>query len=347
MAEDPSQTQEPDPSVQSLTKVHMDPRQQGMAPMSFLAFDREEPCLCDVFLPVVDPSSKAVKMKLICPKGQAFKPTWWDHFQKAGLRSVCVRNDDVSVLLEAMKERAQGLMTDPQTPPAKKAAVIKEMASMTVRVLFSASERDQGNTEAACDLAKRTVAIFLKEEGVLGNVAQVLVASRNLYDHSINVSLLSMVLGRRLGLDKGRLQSLGMGALLHDVGMAKVPPEILNKPGELTEEELAEVKKHPRQGHQLLSLAKNMPYDALNIVLNHHERWDGQGYPTGLSGENIPMLARLVKVVDTYDAMTSPRPYREAMAPPEAAVTLLNEAGVSLDHELTVEFIKMHREAFS
>jgi HD-GYP domain-containing protein (c-di-GMP phosphodiesterase class II) len=220
------------------------------------------------------------------------------------------------------------------------------MASMTVRVLFSASERDQGNTEAACDLAKRTVAIFLKEEGVLGNMAQVLVASRDLYDHSINVSLLSMVLGRRLGLDKSRLQSLGMGALLHDVGMAKVPPEILNKPQELTEEELAEVKKHPRKGHQLLSLAKNMPYDALNIVLNHHERWDGQGYPTGLRGENIPMLARLVRVVDTYDAMTSPRPYREAMAPPEAAVTLLNEAGTSLDHELAVEFIKMHREAF-
>jgi HD-GYP domain-containing protein (c-di-GMP phosphodiesterase class II) len=178
-------------------------------------------------------------------------------------------------------------------------------------------------------------------------VAQVLVASRDLYDHSINVSLLSMVLGRRLKLDKGRLQSLGMGALLHDVGMSKVPPEILNKTEELTEEDREQIKRHPREGHQLLSLAKNMPYDALSIVLNHHERWDGKGYPSGLRGENIPMLARLVKVVDTYDAMTSPRPYREAMAPTEAAVTLINEAGTNLDHEMVVEFIKMHREAFS
>jgi HD-GYP domain-containing protein (c-di-GMP phosphodiesterase class II) len=346
MTEDPNQTHALDPTEQSLTKVQMDPRQQGMAPMSFLAFDREEPCLCDVFLPVVDPKTKKVRMKLICSKGQAFQPSWWDHFSKAGLRSVCVRNQDVATLLEATKERAQKLMSDRKTPPEEKAAIIKEMASMTVRVLFTASERDQESTEAACSLAKRTVSVFLQEEGVLGNVAQVLVASRNLYDHSINVSLMSMVLGRRIKLDKSRLQSLGMGALLHDVGMAKVPAEILNKVEELTEEERAQISKHPRLGHQLLSLAKNMPYDALNIVLNHHERWDGQGYPNGLQGENIPLLARLVKVVDTYDAMTSPRPYREAMAPTEAAVTLLNEAGTSLDHDLAVEFIKMHREAF-
>ncbi|MBU2613937.1 HD domain-containing protein, partial [Patescibacteria group bacterium] len=275
MTKDPTQTEGLDPTSQTIAKVNLDSRQQGMAPMSFLAFSREEPALCDVFLPVVDPKTKAVEMKLICPKGQAFKPSWWDHFTKAGLRSVCVRNDDVGLLLEAMKERAQDLVGDPAKPASEKAAIIKEMASMTVRVLFAATERDPKSTEAACGLAKQTVAMFLQEEGVLGNISKVLVSSRTLYDHSINVCLMSMVLGRRLGLDKSRLQSLGMGALLHDIGMAKVPAEILNKTDELTEEELDQIKKHPRQGHQLLSLAKNMPYDALNIVLNHHERYDG------------------------------------------------------------------------
>jgi HD-GYP domain-containing protein (c-di-GMP phosphodiesterase class II) len=346
MTEEPIQQEGVDPTGQAITKVRMDPRQQGMAPMSFLAFSREEPCLCDVFLPVVDPKTKAVTMKLVCAKGEVFKPNLWDHFAKAGLRSVCVHNNDVAVLLEAMKKRAQELMSDSTAPASEKAAVIKEMASMTVRVLFSATERDPKNTEAACGLAKRTVAMFLQEEGVLGNLAQVLVSSASLYDHSINVSLMSMVLGRRLGLDKGRLQSLGMGALLHDLGMAQISPEILNKTSELTKEEKVEIERHPRLGHQALSLAKNMPYDALNIVLNHHERYDGKGYPTGLAGSNIPMLARLVRVVDVYDAMTSPRPYREALAPTEAAVTLLNEAGSNLDHDMAVEFIRMHREAF-
>ncbi len=346
MTNDPTQKDNLDPTGQTIGKVNIDPGQQGMAPMSFLAFSREDPSLCDVFLPVVDPKTRAVDMKLICPKGQAFKPSWWDHFSKAGVKSVCVRNEDVGILLEAMKERAQDLVSDSETPASEKTAIIKEMAAMTVRVMFTATEREQKNTEAACGMAKNTVAMFLQEEGVLGNVSKVLVSSRTLYDHSINVCLMSMVLGRRVGLDKGRVQSLGMGALLHDVGMAQIPPEILNKPGELTPEERAEVQRHPRLGHQLLSMAQNMPYDALNVVLNHHERFDGKGYPTGLSGNNIPTLARLVRIVDTYDAMTSPRAYREAMAPTEAAVTLVNEAGKNLDHDMTVEFIRMHREAF-
>lgn len=346
MTEDSKQNNPVDPTTQAIGKVHMDPRQQGMAPMSFLAFGKEDPCLCDVFLPVVDPKTRAVEMKLICPKGQAFKPNWWEHFNKAGVKSVCVRNEDVAVLLEAMKGRAQNLVSDSKAPPEEKAAVIKEMASMTVRVMFSASERDQKNTEAACGLARQTVDMFLQQEGVLGNVSKVLVASRTLYDHSINVCLMSMVLGRRLGIEQSRVRSLGMGALLHDVGMAQISPEILNKPDDLTPEERQEMQRHPRLGHQLLSLAKEMPYDALNVVLNHHERIDGKGYPTGLSGNNIPTLARLVRVVDTYDAMTSPRAYREAMPPTEAALTLVNEVGTNLDHDLTVEFIKMHREAF-
>ena len=346
MTEDPSQKDGLDPTGQPIARVNLNPREQGMAPVSFLAFNREEPCLCDVFLPAVDPKTKIVEMKLICPKGQSFKPHWWDHFKKAGVRSVCVRNQDVGILLEATKERAQNLMSDPQTPANEKAAIIKEMASMTVRVMFSASERDQVNTEAACGMAKQTVAMFLQEEGVLGNISKMLKASPSLYDHSINVCLMSMVLGRRLGFDKGRVQSLGMGALLHDVGMAQVSPEILNKPDDLTPEERAEIERHPRLGHQLLSMANTMPYDTLNVVLNHHERVDGSGYPTGLSGNNIPSLARLVKVVDVYDALTSPRPYREAMPPPEAAVKLINEAGANLDHEMTVEFIRMHREEF-
>ncbi len=346
MTKDPQQSQVLDPTGQTIAKVHIDAGQQGMAPMSFLAFSREEPCLCDVFLPVVDPKTKAVEMKLICPKGQAFKPSWWDHFTKAGVRSVCVRNADVGFLLEAMQERARKLISNPATPVSEKAEVIKEMASMTVRVLFGATERDKENTEVACDLAKNTIAMFLKEEGVLNNLSQVLVSSSTLYDHSINVCLMSMVLGRRLKLEKSRLQNLGMGALLHDVGMARVSPEILNKTTDLTEEEREAIEQHPRLGHQLLSMAKNMPYDALNIVLNHHERMDGKGYPTGLSGTNIPTLARLVRVVDVYDAMTSPRPYRGAMPPTEAAVTLLNEVGSNLDHEIAVEFIRMHSEAF-
>lgn len=346
MTEPPKPSADADPTQQALTKVQIDAGQQGMAPISFLAFAKEEPCLCDVFLPVVDPASKAVTMRLICPRGRAFKPGLWDHFSRSGLRGVCVKNQDLPLIFDAMKARAQEKIADAAVSSQEKAGMLKEMAAMSVRVMFAASERDPENTELACGLAQRTVGMLLKEEEVLRNLGQVLVSSRTLYDHSINVCLMSLVLGRRLGLDKSRLLSLGLGALMHDVGMAQVPSEVLNKAGELTEEERALIQRHPRLGHQVLSLAKSMPYDALNVVLNHHERADGKGYPTGVSESSIPYLARLVKVVDAYDAMTSPRPYRAALPPTEAAVMLLNQAGPDLDHAMAVEFIRMHREAF-
>ncbi len=331
---------------QTLTKIRIDPRGRGMAPVSFIAFVREEPCLCDVYLPVVDPKTQAVRMQLICPKGEVFKASWWDRFARAGLRSVCVKCEDMGLLLDAMRQRAEALVADPSATKEEKAQLLQEMASLSVRAMFVASDRDPENTDKACDLAKRTVGMFLREEDVLHSLGRVLRCSSTVYDHSVNVCLMSLVLGRHLGMGKDRLRSLGVGALLHDVGISQIPTEIVDKPGELTRQEREEVEKHPRLGHQMLSLSKKVPYDALNVVLNHHEQPDGMGYPFGLIKENIPYLARLVRVVDVYDALTSPRPYRQAIPPSQAAVMLLDESEVSLDREIAVEFIRLHREAF-
>ncbi len=346
MAGDESHPPTPEMADPSLTKVRMDPARAGMATVSFLALDRQRPCLCDIFLPVVDPRTKAVEMKLICAQGQSFKTSWWKQMEQAGLRSVCVRVRDVALLLDDMAERGSRLLANQAVPARAKAMYIKEMAAMNVQALFAATGRDQEHTEKACGMARQTISIYLKHEEVVENLSSVLVTSRTIYDHSVNVCLMSLVLGRQLGLDRSRLLSLGQGALLHDLGMTRVPPEIRDQPGELSPEQRALVQKHPSWGHQALSMIDSVPYDALNIVLNHHERADGQGYPNRLSGEDIPALVRMVKVVDAYDAMTSPRPHRPALPPAEAAANLLEQAGPNLDREFTVEFLRMHSQAF-
>lgn len=128
-------------------------------------------------------------------------------------------------------------------------------------------------------------------------------------NHSDRVSYYSVMIGKQLGLSDADLEILKQGALFHDVGKIGIPDAILQKPGKLTDEEYDDIKNHPSIGAKILAPAKIFS-DLIPMVLNHHERFDGKGYPIGLAGEDIPLMARIVCVADSFDAMTSDRSYR-------------------------------------
>jgi len=144
------------------------------------------------------------------------------------------------------------------------------------------------------------------------------------HGHSARVAELSVHLGQRLGLRPAALRSLAEGAYLHDVGKVGIPDHVLNKPGALTDEERAWIQQHPVVGSDIVGRAPSLR-DALSVIRQHHERYDGQGYPDGLAGEQISLAARIVAVVDVWDALTSDRAYRAAW-PPDRALRHL-EAG--------------------
>lgn len=152
-----------------------------------------------------------------------------------------------------------------------------------------------------------------------------------LYTHSINVSLLSMLLGKWLGLDTVEIEQLVQAGLLHDIGKIKVAPEILNKPGKLSNEEYEEIKKHPVYGYRILEKDKNISRDICAAVLMHHEKEDGSGYPMGIKGEKIHKLAKIISVADIYDAMTSNRVYKEKESAFQVFRMMENEAIGKLD----------------
>jgi putative nucleotidyltransferase with HDIG domain len=133
--------------------------------------------------------------------------------------------------------------------------------------------------------------------------------------HSVNVCVLSLTLGRHLGLDREEMKSLGVGALLHDAGKMRVPTAILNKVGKLTDEEFAEMKRHTIYSVEVLRKAGDIPEEAVLVALQHHERFGGTGYPNALKGEEISRCAQIAAIADTYDAMTSNRCYSRAMTP--------------------------------
>jgi diguanylate cyclase (GGDEF)-like protein len=148
--------------------------------------------------------------------------------------------------------------------------------------------------------------------------------------HSERVVAYATAIGRAIGLSDNDLAALGIGALLHDIGKVGVSDAILRKPGALTPEEWAEMRQHPEIGHRMTSAIPFL-HSASPVVRHHHERWDGAGYPDGLRGEDIPLMARVFAVADAYDAMLSDRPYRRGLAPEEALRRLQQDAGTQFD----------------
>ena len=145
--------------------------------------------------------------------------------------------------------------------------------------------------------------------------------------HLHRVVAYSLLLGRELGLDSDALERLSLGATLHDIGKIGVPDQVLLKPAKLNDEEAAAMRRHPVDGAEIVSRIESL-HEILPIVRSHHERIDGKGYPDGLAGDDIPLAARIVAVADTFDAMTTSRPYRTALAYETAAAEIVRHGGV-------------------
>lgn len=161
--------------------------------------------------------------------------------------------------------------------------------------------------------------------------------------HCHRLERLAIITGERLGLPGKRLMDLSYGAYLHDIGKINVSDEILNKGAPLTDEEWAEMRRHPEYGAALLR-EKDYLATAAKFVLAHHERYDGTGYPNGLRGEEIPLEARIICVVDAYDAITSVRPYQAAQAKKEAIAELRACAGTHFDPRVVDAFTSIIEE---
>ncbi len=153
------------------------------------------------------------------------------------------------------------------------------------------------------------------------------------FAHSVNVCVLSIVTGITLGYHDLKLKELGLGALLHDIGKTKIDKDILNKPDDLTKAEFEEVKRHPQYGFDILRKYDEIPLLSAHVALQHHERWDGKGYPRNLAGEDIHEYSRIAAAADVYDALLADRPYRPSYTVNQALTVLNRMAGVYLDKD--------------
>jgi HD-GYP domain-containing protein (c-di-GMP phosphodiesterase class II) len=160
------------------------------------------------------------------------------------------------------------------------------------------------------------------------------------YTHSINVTVLATAFGQFLGLPEAELFSLGLAALFHDIGKANIPPEVLNKPGRLSDREFQVMKRHPLESYSILKDKRPLEDKVLLAIVEHHEKFDGSGYPRGLQGEAVSMFARVISLADVYDALTSDRVYRKGMPPSRALGVMYGMREKDFHPTMVERFIK-------
>ena len=190
-------------------------------------------------------------------------------------------------------------------------------------------------------IAEELLENVLENKNVLLSLVDIKSMDNYTYSHSVNVAVISIVLGISLNLSKKNLIYLCIGALIHDIGKSLIPKEILQKPGRLTPEEFEIIKRHSRYGYNLLGKFSDLSSHIKLIVIQHHERFDGLGYPNGIKGDEISYLARIVSIADVYDALTSDRPYKRAMCPNDALEYLMSNSDTLFDFDMLNVFCKI------
>ncbi|MEW6165876.1 MAG: HD-GYP domain-containing protein [Pseudomonadota bacterium] len=194
--------------------------------------------------------------------------------------------------------------------------------------------------EAAGALVEEISASVMRNPGALISLARLRTADDYTYMHSVAVCALMVALANVLGLDAKTTREVGMAGLLHDLGKALMPMEVLNKPGKLTDEEFRIIKAHPVEGHRMLVEGGAVGDIPLDVCLHHHEKVDGSGYPNGLRDEQISLFAKMGAVCDVYDAITSNRPYKSGWDPSESIRKMAEWAKGHFDERVFQAFVK-------
>lgn len=260
-----------------------------------------------------------------------------------------VGGDEFSILLpRTSSQEAQDIVNRIQAAcQAFKVNVLKEPMNLSVSLGFATKTENEESFSYISKLAEDYMyrRKLLERESFHSTLLETLRVSlfersHETEEHASRLIHLSKKLGTAMGLSKDDLNDLALLSSLHDIGKISMDNSILVKPDKLTDNEWLEMKKHPAIGYRI-AMASTELRSIAEYILCHHERWDGAGYPQGLSGENIPLLARVISVVDAYDAMTHDRPYRKAMTREVAIAEISNNSGSQFDPEIAALFLTL------
>ncbi len=299
-----------------------------------LQFEKAAPC--DLYRCVRDD-----QYVFFAKKGVLFDRAMRDRVIASGAELLYIREEESALYNSYLKETLVSIVTDPAVASDKKAAAVHSACLQTLQRTFE--EPRAVFLGQACEILEPTVDLIISDDQATKHLIHLTTYDHSTYVHSTNVGIFSIALARILfgGDSQHDMQALGAGFFLHDLGKCKIPIEILNKPGMLTDEEREIVNRHVLDGYQMVESSGLMTDEARTIILQHHERDDGRGYPNRKSAEDIHPYARICRLADIYEALTSDRPYHNSRSSLEALKFMKEHVVSGPDEQVFAGFVKL------
>lgn len=265
-----------------------------------------------------------------------------DHIQRlaeAGIRTLFIKTTERKSYLDYIEANLNDILGDEKMDASEKASIVYETATSIVQDALEKPGSPE-NIQRSTSLVGHMLSTLGSQKDAVKTQIAAMSRAYTIYTHAVNVTVYSLALADQMATDTEGLTDLGLGALLHDVGKTRVDRKILEKPGSLTEDEMRLVRMHPEWGLQMLKDAELSP-SVYEVVQEHHEKCDGSGYPQGLVANEIHPFARVVCMINIFDALTTKRPYRPAYSFFEALRVMRDEMAQAFDQQMWRQFVLM------
>ena len=290
---------------------------------------------CDLYLLVK--SGTDSRYILYCRGDAIFESSKREMLLGKNISRLFITKEDQQKYYEYLENNFQSIISDTKLSSDEKTKIVHGAATNIVKDLFN--DPRSGSIERTKTFAYNMVDYVLKDTSAAQSLLKIAVHEYYTYTHCVNVAAVGTLFAKDLGLEDKDLKGLCSGILLHDVGKTKISTDILNKKGKLTKEEFDEIKKHPELGAEVLDETGTEFKEERIITLQHHENYDGSGYPYGLAKNEIHPCGKIARIIDVYDALTTKRSYADAIRPFAALLEMRNNMLNCFDNELFKEFI--------
>ncbi|MFZ5451138.1 MAG: HD-GYP domain-containing protein [Thermodesulfobacteriota bacterium] len=279
----------------------------------------EEPVSFDLYLKMKEKNSATPKIVRCCASGDVFQKEWYEKLKKLQVPWLYYSLTDVDQTFAYLQKNLESMLKFGNPTHEEKATRVYDLTQVWIMRFFTA---EKSRTGEQITLALSLVDDLLEsvKDSSYNSLLLLEIKKQNfyVYTHSVNCCLLGLAFANYLGWKADKARSFGLGALIHDLGYSRLPREILERKEGPTEDDIGKIQRHPIEGFRMLQSFAHLPWEALQMVLRHHENGDGSGYPEGLKLSAIPTWARIMRIIDSYEEMTSERPWQAPITPREA-----------------------------
>lgn len=277
---------------------------------------------------VIDQTIKDKSGKALVERGSVLDDFQIEGLLRHGIMEIYIREGEEDPVTEqeivipaAIQHTIEKVRVEDRSRVQLKESV-KKRVSEGIQFLYSSSA-DPNFAETTNTISNELMKAITENDAIAVDISALKVSDEYTFKHSVDVSTMSMIIAKKHGLDDDAVREIGIAGLLHDMGKSKIPNEVLNKPGKLTDEEFALIKQHSTFGYQILKEKNTFSDRILLGVLQHHEKLNGRGYPLGVTGDKIHLYAKIISVADIYDALVTERPYKPGFSPRDAVEMIM------------------------